>query len=93
MSARSPFHEGEHAVQERLGVRSVEVGASKGVRAFLPEQHREFYRNLPMLIASARDSTGRPWASLLCGAPGFVTSPDETSLLVATVPDLGDPLR
>lgn len=93
MSARSPFHEGEHAVQERLGVRSVEVGASKGVRAFLPEQHREFYENLPMLIASARDSAGQPWASMLCGTPGFASSPDETSLVVATIPDYADPLR
>jgi predicted pyridoxine 5'-phosphate oxidase superfamily flavin-nucleotide-binding protein len=90
---RSPFHAGEQAVQERLGVRSVEVGASKGVRGFLPQQHRDFYASLPMLIASARDRGGRPWASMLYGAPGFVSSPDETTLVVTGVPELEDPLH
>jgi predicted pyridoxine 5'-phosphate oxidase superfamily flavin-nucleotide-binding protein len=93
MSNSSPFHAGEQAVQERLGVRRADASVQKGFRGFLPEQHREFYRHLPFLIASARDSAGRPWASMLCGKPGFVTSPSETSLSVASLPEPEDPLR
>ena len=79
-STDSPFHEGERAVQRRLGVEAVETWARQVVRDHLPAQHREFYSQLPFLIAAARDEEGRAWATLLEGNAGFVTSPDERSL-------------
>ena len=69
----SPFHAGEHRVQERLGVReAIEPWARRVVRPELPEEHRRFYAALPYLVVAARDARGRPWASLLTGAPGGV---------------------
>ena len=50
----SPFHQGEHAVQERLGVRDIEDWARKVVRDHLPEQHRAFHTAQPFLVVSAR---------------------------------------
>jgi uncharacterized protein len=88
----SPFHAGEQEVQERLGVRDIEDWARKVVRPFLPEQHREFHTSLPFLVAAAMDEQGRPWATLLTGPDGFITSPDPGSLVMDGVSLDGDPL-
>ena len=89
----SPFHAGESLVQERLGVREViEPWASKVVRPTLPEQHRDFYRQLPFLVVAARDARDRPWATLIAGEPGLATSPDPGTLSVHALPSDGDAL-
>lgn len=93
MSDPSPFHEGEQRVQARLGVRDIEPWARKGVRSFLPAQHRDFHTALPFLVAAARDARGRPWATLLSGREGFVRSPDPTTLEIDAVPVRGDALE
>ncbi len=88
----SPFHAGELEVQRRVGI--ADKMASHGrraIRSFMPEQHRTFFAQLPFLVAGAVDPTGQPWASLLTGAPGFVASPDDTTLTVAADPQSGDP--
>jgi ferredoxin-NADP reductase len=93
MTAVSPFHVGEQRVQERLGVREIEPWARKVVRPCLPEEHRAFHTALPFLVAAARDGRGRPWATLLAGAEGFVTSPDPRSLVIDARPAPGDALE
>jgi ferredoxin-NADP reductase/predicted pyridoxine 5'-phosphate oxidase superfamily flavin-nucleotide-binding protein len=93
MTATSPFHEGEQRVQERLGVReAIEPWARKVVRPFLPEEHRAFYGQLPFVVVAARDARGRPWATLLAGRPGFLTSPEPVSLVSRALPGAGDAL-
>ncbi|MAM87835.1 MAG: ferredoxin [unclassified Hahellaceae] len=90
----SPFHIGEQAVQTRLGVRDViEPWARQVVRPFLPEQHRAFFRQLPFVVAAARDATGRPWVTLLAGKPGFISSSDPVSLQIAADVLPGDALQ
>ena len=82
MTPASPFHEGEQLVQERLGVREViEPWARRVACPFLPEEHREFYGQLAFVVAGARDTRGRPWATILAGRPGFLTSPDPRRLV------------
>lgn len=89
----SPFHAGEQAVQERLGVRDIEPWARKVIRSYLPEEHREFYSALPFVVAAARDGAGRPWATIVAGAPGFISSPDPDTLLIEGGPVIGDALH
>ena len=89
---RSPFHHGEHAVQEKLGVRDIEDWARKVVRDHLPEQHRAFHTAQPFLVVSARDRQGRPWATLLDGPVGFITSPDPQHLVINSKPSPDDAL-
>jgi ferredoxin-NADP reductase/predicted pyridoxine 5'-phosphate oxidase superfamily flavin-nucleotide-binding protein len=90
----SPFHGGEQAVQERLGVREkLESFGRRVIRDYLPEQHREFFGMLPFLVIGTVDGEGRPWASILAGPAGFVTSPDPRSLRIAAKPLGGDPLQ
>lgn len=93
MTSPSPFHRGEREVQSRLGVREVEAWARKVVRPCLPDQHRAFHTALPFLVAAARDARGQPWATLLTGRPGFVTSPDARTLLIDARPVPGDALE
>lgn len=89
----SPFHSGERAIQRALGVEGeLARRARKMVRDHLPEQHRRFYAELPFVVAAARDPAGRPWATMLCGNPGFIGSPDPKTLQIEAVPRAGDPL-
>lgn len=87
------FHEGEQAVQALAGVR--ERFAATGapfIRDFMPQQHREFFPLLPLLLAGSVDDQGQPWASVLAGPPGFAQSPDPRELRVNAWPRDGDPL-
>lgn len=93
MQAPSPFHVGEQRVQERMGVREVEQWARHAIRGYLPPQHRAFHTSVPFLVAAARDGDDRPWATLLVGEPGFVTSPEPTSLVIDAAPPAGDALE
>lgn len=89
----NPFHAGETAVQARLGVqeRMLDVGR-RVIRPYLPDQHREFYAQLPFVLVGSVDALGRPWASVLVGEPGFMCSPDPTHVDIRARPVPGDPL-
>lgn len=93
MTAPSPFHAGEIAVQERVGVHErAERSATHSIRDHLIEQHRDFYPLLPMLFTGFLDVDGRPWASILTGPPGFSHALDERRLRINALPAPGDPL-
>ena len=87
------FHAGEQALQARVGSRTrlAEVGP-KVIRDYMPDQHRLFFSELPMLFVGSLDAGGRPWASILAGQPGFVSSPDPHTLVVRARPLAHDPL-
>ncbi len=90
------FHEGERAVQARVGAVVRERLAQMGprvIRDFMPDQHREFFQQLPFVLAGTVDAAGQPWASVLAAPPGFIRSPDEHHLQVRAVPLAGDPLK
>ncbi|MBE2315825.1 pyridoxamine 5'-phosphate oxidase family protein [Solirubrobacter sp. CPCC 204708] len=58
----------------------------------MPEVARTFLSAQPWIALGAEDAGGRVWASLLYGAPGFVTSPTPDVVHVAATPLAGDPL-
>jgi ferredoxin-NADP reductase/predicted pyridoxine 5'-phosphate oxidase superfamily flavin-nucleotide-binding protein len=88
----SPWHAGEKALQERLGVAErMDVLGRKVIRDYMPDQHRDFYHQLPFMIVGAVDGQGRPWASLIEGPEGFVTSPDPRRLVIDASLDPQDP--
>ncbi|WP_394832123.1 pyridoxamine 5'-phosphate oxidase family protein [Pendulispora rubella] len=92
MSA-SPFHAGERAIQERAGVREkIEAIGGKVIRDYMPDQHREFFVQLPFMLLSARDASMHPRASLLVGRPGFVHSPDPRTLRIDALPGAFSPV-
>lgn len=90
----SPFHEGERRIQELAGVRErTEMQGQRVIRDHLPDQHREFYENLPFLLLGSVDAEGRPWASLVAGPPGFIQSPEADRIQLRTNALTGDPLN
>jgi ferredoxin-NADP reductase/predicted pyridoxine 5'-phosphate oxidase superfamily flavin-nucleotide-binding protein len=90
---QSPFHAGEQVIQSKTGKRdAMEKFGRKAIRSFMPDQHREFYQQLPFIVAGSVDNQGAPWATLLTGKPGFTQSPTSTSLLVDTILAQGDPI-
>lgn len=90
----TPFHAGELTIQEKLGVRErVHSYAPKFIRSFLPQQHQDLLESLPFIVVGSVDDQQQPNASLLFGAPGFIQSPDETTVSINAAPTPGDPLH
>jgi hypothetical protein len=89
----APFHAGEQALQARAGVRErmAQIGR-KVIRDFMPDQHRALFTALPFVLVGALDGRRRPWASVLVGTPGFMSSPDPRTLRIAAHPGYGDPI-
>jgi len=83
----SPFNADELAVQARAG----KGATGAGIRAFMPDQHREFFALLPYLFVATTDAEGWPLATMLAGAPGFVHAPDPVTLQVDALPAAQDP--
>ena len=70
----------------------IAAAGGRVLRDYLTEQHRSLFAQLPFIVVGSVDAAGRPWASLLAAAPGFVQSPDERTLVVRARPPAADPL-
>ncbi|MFM0237884.1 pyridoxamine 5'-phosphate oxidase family protein [Paraburkholderia phytofirmans] len=89
----SPFHAAEVAAQQRVGVRSVaEASGRRGIRRYMPDQHRKFFAEQPFMVIGGVDAHGQPWATVRAGLPGFVSSPDAKTLRIEGGALAGDPL-
>jgi predicted pyridoxine 5'-phosphate oxidase superfamily flavin-nucleotide-binding protein len=82
------FHEDEARAQALAGHRRPGRAA---IRPFMPDQHRDFFTLLPYLFVATPDVQGWPTASVLTGEPGFMQSPDPTTLRIAALPAPDDP--
>jgi ferredoxin-NADP reductase/predicted pyridoxine 5'-phosphate oxidase superfamily flavin-nucleotide-binding protein len=86
------WHEGERRLQQKIGVlERMAIVGKRVVRDFMPEQHRDFYAQLPFVVAGSVDEAGDAWATFLEGRPGFMSSPSPTDLRIAARPDPTDP--
>ncbi|MBS7670653.1 pyridoxamine 5'-phosphate oxidase family protein [Croceicoccus gelatinilyticus] len=86
------FHEGELAMQRAAGVADrMAIVGPKVIRTFMPDQHRQFYEQLPFLVAASVDEGGDVWATLMTGEPGFISSPSPTDLSVRATLHESDP--
>ena len=78
---KSPWHAGERHLQEAVhATERMEVIGQKVIRDYMPDQHREFYHQLPFMVVGAVDADGRStvdglWA---CGEVGR-TAPSSRS--------------
>lgn len=92
MPTGSPFHSGEVELQRSLGVAErMEQFGRRVIRDHMPDQHRDFFEQLPFIVAGTVDSDGDVWATLLAGGPGFIQSPDPRQLALTLPMDPSDP--
>lgn len=89
--AASPWHAGEVALQRSVGVAEKMAARGRVVRDRLPDQHREFFSQLPFVLAGTVDHGGDAWATILSGKPGFLQSPDPGKLQISADRDPRDP--
>ncbi|MCA1500152.1 pyridoxamine 5'-phosphate oxidase family protein [Bradyrhizobium sp. NBAIM14] len=86
------WHAGEKAIQEKTGVAErMEVAGRRVVRDYMPDQHREFYAQIPFMALGSVDLRGDAWATFVTGRPGFVSSPSSRTLTIDLQPDPSDP--
>ena len=86
------YHEGELAVQERAGVRDAASRIGRGIRDEVPPAAAEFLAERRFAVLGWADGDGRVWASVVAGAPGFLSAPDPRAVRVRARPAAGDPL-
>jgi hypothetical protein len=91
----SPWHEGELTLQRAVGAvdMMVGVGQRQMSRTWMPDQHREFYAQLPFVVLGAVDRQGDVWATIRTGKPGFMHSPTPQILHIDLQPQPNDPAQ
>ena len=87
------FHDGERAVQRRVGVVAEARSLGRGISAAIPPGATSFLAAQRLAALAGVDERGRVWASLVMGDPGFITAPDPGTLRIAARLAAGDPLR
>jgi predicted pyridoxine 5'-phosphate oxidase superfamily flavin-nucleotide-binding protein len=87
-----PFHSGEREIQRRAGVVEEAEDVGRIIGGTLSPAVVRFLARQRLAVASTLDGSGRVWASLLTGPPGFITADGTESLHIAAPPIPGDPL-
>lgn len=81
----TPYHLGEKMLQGRAGTSDLAERVGRMViRDSMLDQHRELFCSLPFVLLGSLDTDMRPWASIVIGRPGFITSPTPTLLRLRT---------
>jgi predicted pyridoxine 5'-phosphate oxidase superfamily flavin-nucleotide-binding protein len=88
----SPFHAGERAVQDRVGVRQNADKIGNGIRAAFPDGAAAAIAEQRLAIVAAVDLDGAVWASALAGPPGFLDVDADGTLHVRAQLPADDPL-
>ena len=92
-----PYHAGELAVQRRAGVSGMAARIGNGIRATMPPAAAAFLAERTWVVLATADALGRPWASVVSGAPGFALALEGiqggSGVRLATRPAPGDPLE
>ncbi|MFM0502891.1 pyridoxamine 5'-phosphate oxidase family protein [Paraburkholderia caffeinilytica] len=92
-AAESPFHAAERMAQRQAGVdEEAESSGRRGIRRYMPDQHRQFFAEQPFMVFGGLDANGQPWATLRAAEAGFVSSPDARTLRIDGGVLPGDPL-
>lgn len=87
------FHAGERSLHQKLDIeeRQHQLGL-RMIRDHMPDQHRAFFEMLESVHIGALDAEGHPWAITRTGAAGFMTSPNEKTLKITSMPLSGEPV-
>ncbi len=87
MKIEKPYHEGELAAQQRANESEAAIVNGRVFSPAIPAGALSFIAEQPMGVVGSIDSKGRVWASVLVGEPGFLSAPDNRTLIL----DLSEP--
>ncbi len=76
------FHEGEKAVQERVGVRAMAERIGSSIHTQMPIVAQQWLRAQQLAAATTVAPDEKVWVSLLTGEAGFLEPQDEVTLCV-----------
>lgn len=88
----SIFHDGELEIQKRAGVEEMSRRIGASIRSVIPPVAQQFLLHQPMIVIAGLAESGKVWTSLITGLPGFMLSPNETTLRINALPAPGDPI-
>jgi predicted pyridoxine 5'-phosphate oxidase superfamily flavin-nucleotide-binding protein len=86
------YHEGELAVQARVGVGADGLGAQEMYHPAMATGVQHFLAAQQLAAVATLDKDGRPWASLRSGPLGFLRARDEHTLEIGGYSHRNDPL-
>ncbi|XVU28271.1 pyridoxamine 5'-phosphate oxidase family protein [Actinoplanes sp. CA-054009] len=89
----SRYHRGELIAQQRAGVLDEAARLTAMFNSEMPRAAAAFLAAQPMIVLSATDPHGNVWATMLTGAPGFITATTPSTIEIAATPTSGDPLH
>ncbi|GAA1071800.1 MULTISPECIES: pyridoxamine 5'-phosphate oxidase family protein [Kitasatospora] len=89
---KTPYHEGEQAVQQRAGEGHPGWG-SPMFEAAIPPPFDMFLRRQRMLVIGGVDDDGAAWSTVLTGPRGFAGAVGSHTIHVKALPVAGDPLE
>jgi predicted pyridoxine 5'-phosphate oxidase superfamily flavin-nucleotide-binding protein len=91
MGTEFGFHDGEREVQTRAGERSIADRNGSVLTDNVIAGARPFIAKQFMLPISSIDPEQNLWASVLFGKPGFLQTPDGSSIMIGVAADARDP--
>lgn len=83
------FHPDERRAQALAGFTAV----SGVIYTAMPDQHRDFFADLPYLFVATLDERGWPVATVFSGSAGFLRSPDARHLRISASRRSDDPAQ
>ncbi|WP_427185372.1 pyridoxamine 5'-phosphate oxidase family protein [Bordetella bronchialis] len=87
-----PWHRGELALQSHAdALAKMDDVGRRFIRDYMPDQHREFFAQLPFVVLGAVAPDGTVWATLRAAQPGFLVSPHPRRLDIAIAREPADP--
>lgn len=94
MKIENPYHEGELAVQDRVGVLDEGAMNSRVIQDSIIKGALRFLNQLPMAVFGSLDQDDHVWASFFIGTPGFMHAEDDRTVtfdLSRMLPNPDDP--
>ncbi len=77
------FHKHEMRLQNQMGMREkIDMLTERLLHDEMPDQHRQFYAGLEYIFLGTVGEDGNPYASMLTGSTGFVSSADAKTLTI-----------
>jgi uncharacterized protein len=88
----SEWHAGELAMQKHAGVADEMAGVAKLViRKYMLDQHREFFGQLPFVLAASVSEDGDVWGTMIAGSRGFIQTPNALTMAIESALHPSDP--